>query len=50
MIKSPCKNCNDRFIGCHGSCCKYLEFKSISNYEKSIIHKKKREEYIFYYK
>ena len=23
MIKYPCKNCNDRAVGCHGTCNKY---------------------------
>lgn len=26
MNKSPCKDCNDRHVGCHGSCEEYLAF------------------------
>lgn len=24
---SPCKNCGERSIGCHGDCEKYVEFR-----------------------
>ena len=27
MIKGPCKDCVDRYIGCHGTCEKYIQFK-----------------------
>lgn len=27
MIKSPCKGCENRCIGCHSVCSKYAEFK-----------------------
>lgn len=27
-VKSPCMNCLDREIGCHGKCLKYKEFQS----------------------
>jgi len=26
----PCKACTDRYIGCHGSCVKYIECKNKS--------------------
>lgn len=26
-IKSPCKNCSDRVLGCHGTCERYADFK-----------------------
>ena len=26
-MKAPCKDCEKRYIGCHGRCEKYLEFK-----------------------
>lgn len=26
MVKSPCKNCADRALGCHGYCKEYLAF------------------------
>jgi hypothetical protein len=27
MVKSPCKNCTDRCIGCHTTCGDYAEYK-----------------------
>ena len=26
-VPSPCKNCTDRIVGCHGSCSKFAEYK-----------------------
>ena len=26
MLKAPCKNCPDRYLGCHDHCEKYREF------------------------
>ena len=28
--EAPCKGCEDRFIGCHGLCEKYIEFTHLS--------------------
>ena len=28
-IPSPCKDCKDRYVGCHGECSKYLEFREL---------------------
>lgn len=30
-MKSPCKDCNKRYVGCHGRCEKYLEFKKAND-------------------
>lgn len=27
MIKPPCKNCQDRTIGCHATCENYISYK-----------------------
>lgn len=27
VMKSPCQGCPDRVLGCHGNCCKYIEFR-----------------------
>ena len=50
MIKSPCKNCEDRHLGCHSECGKYIMFKMKYNYEAAVIKKKKHEECLLYYK
>ena len=33
-MKAPCKECTDRYLGCHDHCEKYKEFDS----ERKIIH------------
>lgn len=52
-VKSPCKGCCDRQVGCHGSCGAYknyhdelnqvrakeIEFKRLDNACNSILHK-----------
>lgn len=52
-VKSPCKECCDRQVGCHGSCGAYkdyhdelnqvrakeIEFKRLENACNSILHK-----------
>ena len=30
-MKAPCKDCEKRYIGCHGRCEKYLEFKKAND-------------------
>ena len=27
IIDSPCKDCKDRYLGCHSKCEKYIEYK-----------------------
>ena len=50
MIKSPCKDCGNRYLGCHSECGKYTLYKRKCNLESSTIRKKKYENYLFYYK
>lgn len=26
-MQAPCKDCPDRFVGCHSTCDKYIEFR-----------------------
>lgn len=28
--KAPCKDCPDRYVGCHGKCQKYIDYKNES--------------------
>ena len=30
-MKAPCKDCEKRYVGCHGRCEKYLEFKKAND-------------------
>lgn len=38
MNKSPCKNCPNRYIGCHDSCQNYITYKK----QVEMINKKRR--------
>lgn len=31
--KAPCKDCEERFVGCHGTCEKFLEYSKIHQAE-----------------
>ena len=39
-MKKSCKDCTDRYIGCHSKCETYIQFKK----EKEEINKKKEKE------
>lgn len=39
-INSPCKDCKDRYLGCHSKCKKYNNFKK----ELAKYHVKEQEE------
>ena len=42
-LQSPCKDCSDRFVGCHSSCVKYIDYQQASSVRNREIHKKKKE-------
>lgn len=37
---APCKNCKDRYVGCHSKCEKYKEYAA----ECEVIREKRRKE------
>lgn len=39
-MKAPCKNCEDRELGCHGSCERYLEFHD----QRRLVNKKRQDD------
>lgn len=39
MLNSPCKNCPDRYVGCHAECEKYKDFRK--NYDEIITKRQK---------
>lgn len=43
MAQAPCKDCNDRQLGCHDRCEKYLNFKAENEKTKNMIRESKRE-------
>lgn len=38
-MKVPCYNCPDRFVGCHSTCSKYIEYDK--NRKEVLANKKK---------
>lgn len=42
-IPSPCKNCDNRYVGCHGKCEGYVEFRSALN---EVTSKRKTAEHL----
>jgi hypothetical protein len=36
--KCECKNCKERYVGCHGTCEKYLSFKKNLEIEKQKLN------------
>lgn len=38
MEKAPCKGCEDRYVGCHSKCRKYIDYKT----NLDMINKSKR--------
>lgn len=39
-MKVPCYKCEDRYVGCHGECEKYIAFRS----ERESIYEKRRKD------
>ena len=39
-MRVPCYKCEDRRVGCHGECEKYIEFRK----EREVIYQKRAEE------
>lgn len=43
QIQSPCKNCQDRFVGCHSTCVKYIDYKQAASVRFKEVQAKKKE-------
>jgi len=42
-LQSPCKDCQSRFVGCHSSCVKYIDYKQASIVKNAEVRQKKKE-------
>ena len=42
-LQSPCKDCQDRFVGCHSSCVKYIDYKQASIIKNEEVRQRKKE-------
>jgi len=40
-INSPCKGCQDRYLGCHDRCDSFKDFKDKTEIQNELIHKEK---------
>lgn len=47
MNEVPCNGCEERQVGCHAKCKKYLEYREnrIQNHRKSVIMKQEKEQH-----
>lgn len=45
MIQGPCKDCAERFIGCHAQCLKYIDYRQKLDVEKNKVQEKKDKDY-----
>ena len=43
-MKVPCKNCEDRELGCHSECEKYLEFQE----QRRSVNKKRQHDAVMH--
>lgn len=48
MEKSPCKDCDERYLGCHSKCSKYKEFRAAKDKEIEENLKRARFHSAFY--
>lgn len=49
--KAPCKECTNRYLGCHDKCTNYKEYKKSEDDRKALIRKNRdRQNEIFKYK
>lgn len=48
MEKSPCKGCDERYLGCHSKCSKYKEFRTAKDKEIEENLKRARFNNAFY--
>lgn len=44
-VASPCKDCPNRYVGCHSTCVKYIDYQQKAAVEREEIKKKRTELY-----
>ena len=48
QVKAPCKDCSERFVGCHTVCFEYAEYKQALEAEKERYRASKANEDSFF--
>lgn len=43
-MTTPCKDCADRFMGCHKNCFKYIEWKRAHNEQQAFIRAEREKD------
>jgi len=46
MNNTPCKECEERQIGCHSSCEKYKNFLKIRDEKNAFLHREPHDYYV----
>ena len=46
-MKATCKDCTERFLGCHSTCKQYANFMAENEERKNEIYKRRKEEGYF---
>ena len=46
MKECPCRDCNERVLGCHSICLKYANWSRLNEEEREMIYNKKQMERI----
>ena len=41
---SPCKNCTKRYVGCHGDCLEYMDWRQAVDTERERVQELKQHE------
>lgn len=39
--RNPCKNCSERYVGCHSKCLKYIDWKQAKDAYNTMIREDK---------
>lgn len=48
VVTAPCKDCPDRYPGCHSKCPKYQQFKEDNEKRKQAEQEQKRRDDVMY--
>lgn len=41
-VAAPCKGCTDRFIGCHGKCDRYIDWRANKDVENHLEREERK--------
>lgn len=43
MLKVPCKDCEERYVGCHSKCAQYKHFKQENEKKNKFVQEKNQQ-------